>query len=161
MAGLCYQAAEIALRAYDMQDWGDQYLRDGRFIGITGSNDPLDWWSNLHIRKVAGLHHGFRSAAKHLCQKLGGVSRDTIFTGHSRGGAIAVILGQLYNRPVITFGAPISAELRPELCRYRRGPLPPLNLCPAPNSPLPRWEGGGLESFSGQNPLGHLDPSRH
>lgn len=108
MARLCYEAAKVALAAYEGdKSLGDHFIYSPPFLAIRGSDDLLDWWSNFHVEKShEGIHVGFMDGAHNLLRYLPTLPRDTIFTGHSRGGAIAEILAQLYNLPAITFGAP-------------------------------------------------------
>ena len=107
MAGLCYEAAEVAARVYETGGgWGDTFLVEPPFIAIRGSDDPVDWWSNIHISRTGKLHSGFLEAAHNISLQLPAIFGGTIFTGHSRGGAIAEILAQRFKCHAITFGAP-------------------------------------------------------
>jgi hypothetical protein len=130
MARICHQAAEIAKAAYDGSPaHGDHFLVSGPFIGIRGSDDVSDWWSNLHIRRTGQFHSGFLRGAHNIAARLPAFAPGTIFTGHSRGGAIALILGQLYNCPVITFGAPKTGVDYPHIAFVAAGdPVPTLPL---------------------------------
>ena len=103
-----YEAAIVAALAYEGdQTPGDHFLHVPPFLAIRGSDDLTDWWSNLHVKRIAGLHSGFLRASYSLQAEIHDrIKPDTIFVGHSRGGAIAQILAEHYDRPAITFGAP-------------------------------------------------------
>ena len=94
---------------------GTRRLPDGRnliLIVLRGSyggleHDPLpsDWRSNFHLGEAEvryGLHEGFFRAAMHVFQEVNRtfpfyLSRNVyVITGHSRGAAVANLLGKLY-----------------------------------------------------------------
>lgn len=126
MVGLCYEAAKAALEAYDKTpEWGDHFIIRDNIVAIAGSDDPLDWWRNLYVHRVKGLHQGFYHAARALQSSFKYLPKNPVFTGHSRGGAIAVILAQLYNSQAITFGAPKSGSKHPHIAFVAAGDIVP------------------------------------
>ncbi len=107
-------------------------------VAIAGSNDVSDWIDrasgNLHFRTVEmppslKVHAGMAAAAKAIAAVVAGdilrflaehqeLDRCVIFTGHSRGGALAQILPLLLGMSqsdylVVTFGSPkvISGDI--------------------------------------------------
>jgi pimeloyl-ACP methyl ester carboxylesterase len=110
-------------------DYGCAYITEGTtYIAIRGSDDWQDWQSNL---KAAGrtdwygiaAHRGFARAARGMEQAvLDIVSENSgkriVFCGHSRGGAIALLLAIAAEKhypamvvQCITFGQPrVSSE---------------------------------------------------
>lgn len=97
---------------------------DTLWLAVKGSTNHHHWWSNLHVwkRPFHGLmaHAGFARAAEHVLTRVRSMvhrhpDHRVMLTGHSRGGAIAVLLaaGLLYRRPgIITVGQPPVANGR-------------------------------------------------
>ncbi len=89
------------------------------WIVITGTNEATDWLTNMNVKKTSdGFHRGFRSSSipvHSFAEKYIG-DKPIIVTGHSMGGAIAVIVGARISAPirdvsVITFGQPRIATI--------------------------------------------------
>lgn len=105
-------------------------VRDGSqmTVAVAGTNDLQDWLDssngNLHIGTVrfvdgVDMHRGMHAAAMAIAKVIGDEVRafaskpgaEIVFTGHSRGGAIAQILPLILNLPlhlvsVVTFASP-------------------------------------------------------
>ncbi len=134
-------------------------LRRGlRIIAVRGTTaDPSDWLRDLsampaHDRDLGFCHQGFLTGARALFAEIighgaaPGISvRGAVLTGHSMGGAIALLLAgvltarEMPPRAVVTFGAPRcgSWKLRRLLRRvplrlYRNGddPVPDVPWLP-------------------------------
>ena len=98
---------------------------DTLYIAMQGSAEGADWLNNFKVikRDFHGIsaHRGFAIAAESVLEKVRQVmddwspSRRVVFTGHSLGGAIAVLLAVACSpRPieVITFGQPRVSRQR-------------------------------------------------
>ncbi len=151
--------AQLALDAYHLPATaaaGNFHARvsedaGGRVIAFRGSTaDPRDWLADLHFDlahdpQIGMVHRGFLAGARALLPFLPQDARATALTGHSLGGALALVIGALFvaqARPpvaIVTFGAP-RAGLS-EFCQllaavdvrqYRRGddPVPLVPLLP-------------------------------
>lgn len=110
--GTTIQAFPIALadsfgRPYESvyMVWTDD-LRKRQVVAMRGTDDLQDWAANLHFRPTpdeilkVSVHEGFSRYAKAVYASLtkdhrGTLKRgyDTYFTGHSLGGAVAVLVG--------------------------------------------------------------------
>jgi hypothetical protein len=94
------------------------YTDEEIFIAIDGSNDPNEWFSNFkYCSNKLGFHHNFYEIANIFYSEVKPLldNRKITVIGHSRGGAIALILSYLINRSdlkVITFGSPKVATLK-------------------------------------------------
>lgn len=88
------------------------------YIAIRGTDDPADWEDNLKLRRVVANNRdtlsGFATPARALSSKLHEkvaalrVSGATVvFCGHSRGGALALLLAHQFRAHCVTFGAPM------------------------------------------------------
>ena len=94
-------------------------------IALRGSWELADWQNNLQLWQEAcvtggQVHAGFKTAAHHLVRLLAPALRQTMghrakqlwLTGHSSGGAIAILLAHQFKRLAIavagiyTYGAP-------------------------------------------------------
>jgi len=87
-------------------------------FAFRGSNDIHDWVSNMHVEQVETLHGTIHSGFYKEYEKLAPLfepdinsaeSRTIFLTGHSLGGALAVISACIFrhlNPVVITFGSP-------------------------------------------------------
>ena len=113
--------------------WTDD-LHKRQVVAMRGSYDLQDWEANLHFRPVAdeilkvNVHEGFSKYARAVYASLTrdhpGALRagyDTFFTGHSLGGAVAVLVGlyfyveepHRYNfKGTYTFGQPRVFDTR-------------------------------------------------
>lgn len=85
-------------------------------IAFDGSNDLKDWVSNLRASKTGGVHIGlqlsFDKFVHDLVNLLQNWQTGVIFTGHSRGGALATIAARHFAKhnllkscSCVTFGA--------------------------------------------------------
>lgn len=119
-------------------------------VAVRGSENPfskprniIDWIRNIrfaprHNPATGWAHWGWLKAAENLCESLsrsgvGHFGGHVIFTGHSLGGAVAVLAAQIYaetykaNVPeVVVFGCPKPFVFkRPQyqfmLTAYRNG----------------------------------------
>jgi hypothetical protein len=97
--------------------------RKAVYVVIAGSNDLGDWIKNVlwFIATVTGAALGFQGSAKKLSQDLFLFHREALqkkklyIVGHSRGGAIAIVMGYLLsscNPQVVTFGTPKPGSKR-------------------------------------------------
>ena len=129
-------------------------------IAFRGTDEPLDAVRDLRIlplwtKELGWCPAGFLKASKRLITKVmsecwtrGIKPEDMILTGHSLGGACALIVGALmvrdefYPSEIVTFGAPRCGRLKildgTEVTMYRHGKdivplLPPLMRRHKPN----------------------------
>lgn len=120
-------------------DYGCVYVGDKTlYITIAGSDDPADWHSNFKIFRRADwygirAHRGFVRGARGLeLQMLNVIDKypdyDLVFTGHSRGGAIALLLAisaekhhQHSKSQCVTFAQPRASTAGQIRQAYRRG----------------------------------------
>lgn len=87
-------------------------------LAFRGSNDINDWISNIHVEPVVTLHGTIHSGFYKEYEKLAPLfepdinnaeARTIFLTGHSLGGALALITACFFrqlNPVVITFGSP-------------------------------------------------------
>jgi predicted lipase len=93
---------------------------DATIICFRGTDETVDWWSNLNWNLVPLLHEndvkvhqGFLRDVMPLYERLlVAVMHEPgplIITGHSRGGALATIMAHLVVKPsiLVTFGCPV------------------------------------------------------
>jgi hypothetical protein len=81
------------------------------YVVFQGSNDLEDWISNFTFSKTdIGFHSGFSKASDKIekaLEKELEKDKEYIFTGHSMGGALALILGmRIKAKEIVTFGQP-------------------------------------------------------
>jgi len=99
-------------------------VRDRRhtLVAFRGSDDPWDWLTNLRAwtgqTPYGRVHRGYYLTVQSLTEELRGVLEDdaakrpVVLTGHSMGGALAVVAGVLlagggyHPGGVYTFGQP-------------------------------------------------------
>lgn len=105
---------------------------DTLYIAMQGSVDRSDWIHNFRVLKTdfhgIRAHRGFSWAAQSVLEDVQRIidehspTRRVVFTGHSLGGAIAVLLAVACRpRPieVVTFGQPrVSRKRHLELTLY-------------------------------------------
>lgn len=120
------------------------YTQDNRLIfAFRGTVSKLNWKTNLTARKMKlggtdhEFHAGYVEVAHNLFDKVFGhiignteqphVLKELVFTGHSMGGALAVIMAVMFAADfdtLITFGQPrvaSAATLKATLnCKYIR-----------------------------------------
>ena len=85
----------------------------------TESYEIDDWLTDVRIRKVGGIHRGFKEALDKVWKPLSKLikekrkTRPLIITGHSLGGALAQ-LASLRSFPelIYTFGSPRAMDLK-------------------------------------------------
>ncbi len=104
-----YLAAQLALRTYALST---RVIYEQGILAIRGSKTTLDFWLNAQFLAKSDrcVHYGFSLAAKMTAARVLRVLNGTkpqIITGHSLGGAIALILAlSLDVKDVVTFGCP-------------------------------------------------------
>ncbi len=93
-----------------LPDLGDAcyLINEGERVVIVfpGSDDAVDWVLNLDAREEHGLHAGFArgldAMAEEILERIGQLRPATILiTGHSRGGALADMMLELYAHHLI------------------------------------------------------------
>lgn len=167
--------ARLSQRAYsDTPTWsrGDVHacrtdFADGTtVVAFRGSDDLLNWLRDLRVcpqwhRQLGYCHAGFLAGALALLHQIAAdtAGRRVIFTGHSLGGALALIMGALFILygltvvAIVTFGAPRPGFAK--LARVlRRAPV--LRLYRNGNDPVPRvpWLLGFYRTPGPQLPIG-------
>jgi hypothetical protein len=120
-------------------DYGCVYVTPTTlFVVVAGTDDRSDWMSNLKATKrgewygVKG-HRGFIQGARALEPAMLDIilrypDHDLVFAGHSRGGAIALLLAisaefwhEHRHSRTITYGQPRVSTERQIRLAYRRG----------------------------------------
>lgn len=114
-ARLCeaaYQDSDKAIR-HDPTD-SVAILCDGNVLAVRGSDSRIDWSGNIKFRRtewpVQGggtvmAHRGFAACAEALLPMVEGLGIK-LWTGHSLGGAIALLMAMRLGGSVVQFGAP-------------------------------------------------------
>ena len=127
----------------DFEESNIEVIVRGNVFAFRGTDEPLDmlrdvriapWW----VSELGWVPAGFAKAAKRLvpkclseCMSRDIEADDIVLTGHSLGGAVALIVGALMVRDeinpqeIVTFGAPRCGRLKlldaiPVTC-YRHG----------------------------------------
>jgi hypothetical protein len=122
---LAYQPGSKAIAAYKLLGWSAELLVQSSLIEriyvlrspteilfvICGSNDLGDWLCNLSAQPNALVHPGYSYVAKHLMLPIkAAIDRPIVkILGHSKGGAVAGVLGHYLstlNPEIVSFGAP-------------------------------------------------------
>ena len=134
---------------------------DGRCIAFQGTQDIAQVMADIDVGTIyqpimGDVHRGFLMAAHAVSIRIGVALDDkpAIFTGHSLGGAIAIVLAALrclYDHPpagIITFGAPrvsigpamgaLFAKCCVPVVMYRHAADPVPEVCLLYTSPSPR-----------------------
>ena len=76
----------------------------GTTLFIYGTGDDQDIKQDLDFVLKNGCHRGASEQADFLCREVDWTGIEKI-AGHSLGGAVALILGDIYDIPVVTYGA--------------------------------------------------------
>jgi Lipase (class 3) len=80
-------------------------------IVIAGTNQPSDWLINLLAMPMGGtwdVHPGYAAIAVALAPQIRAIETPGSLTviGHSKGGAIAALLGAILGCQAVSFGSP-------------------------------------------------------
>ena len=123
----------ICAEAYQKQTFEElniEVLVQDNVIAFRGTDEPLDALRDLRIlplwtRELGWCPAGFLKAAKRLMPKCLSIMmerdlepKDVVLTGHSLGGAVALLVGALMMRDdvkvheIVTFGAPRCGRLK-------------------------------------------------
>ncbi len=121
-------------------------------VGIAGTNEDSDWFTNFYVRHYNGYHRGFYKMAEDVCKLIelampgGGYIS---LRGHSLGAAVALIAHDLivirnppngklyYAEDVLAIGVPKFERqtIKRERCEIYTFKDDPIDLVP------PRWMG--------------------
>lgn len=138
--------ANVCQRSYfgkTFEEANIEVLIENNIVAFRGTDEPLDAVRDLRIfplwtKELGWCPAGFLKASKRLVSKVmsecwtrGIAPKDMILTGHSLGGAVALIVGALMVRDeinpseIVTFGAPRCGRLKildgMEVTCYRHG----------------------------------------
>lgn len=165
---------------------------DATVIGFRGTDDPGDWlmdmmaapalaYAKTGLTGLCIIHRGFLVAALSVYSRVKAsiAGRDCVLTGHSLGGAVALVVGAFLRadgtppKEIVTFGAPrvgfaAFAEALADIPvrQYRRGNDPvttlpvALSLFPYRHVRLPLLEVGkpdDLSPFASHHMAGYFD----
>jgi predicted lipase len=132
----CYQEATF-------EEANIEVLVQDNVFAFRGTDEPLDALRDIRIfplwtRELGFCPAGFLKASKRLVNKVTSICleldidhKSIVLTGHSLGGAVAMILGALMTRDeippkeIVTFGAPRCGRLKildgVPVTQYRNG----------------------------------------
>lgn len=141
-----HELAELCARTY--YGFAVRHADDATVICCRASRSLRDWTQDLfvlnHYHPVLGrLHAGFFTEASQIAPEIAkvGLGRPFVLTGHSRGGALALLLGALLKAQgrvasaIVTFGAPRAGGI--ELADYLADI--PIRQYRCGDDPVPYW----------------------
>lgn len=118
-ANLCAQSYEGGPNFYDVGDLRFGVVDCGSVVVVTfrGSDNGMNWLRDLEAIPAVSksgryAHHGFVSAMNTLWPEVSArlssniCEKPVVFTGHSLGGAIAVLFAEYLQTQAVTFGCP-------------------------------------------------------
>ena len=84
---------------------GFYYLKEGNVIIVSGTDSWFDWKDNFDVFPCRPYHKAFTQYAEGILNEIS-VNRNTVFIGHSAGGAIAHICAALSGTEAVSIGSP-------------------------------------------------------
>ena len=140
------ELSQLCARCYlesTFEEANIEVLVQDSIFAFRGTDEPLDALRDIRIfplwtRELGFCPAGFLKASKRLVNKVTSVCleqdidhKNIVLTGHSLGGAVAMILGALMTRDeippkeIVTFGAPRCGRLKildgVPVTQYRNG----------------------------------------
>ena len=140
------ELSQLCARCYQESTFEEaniEVLVQDSIFAFRGTDEPLDALRDIRIfplwtRELGFCPAGFLKASKRLVNKVTSICleqdidhKKIILTGHSLGGAVAMILGALMTRDeippkqIVTFGAPRCGRLKildgVSVTQYRNG----------------------------------------
>jgi len=140
------ELSQLCARCYQVSTFEEaniEVLVQDNVFAFRGTDEPLDAIRDLRIfplwtKELGFCPAGFLKASKRLVNKVTSVCleldidhKSIVLTGHSLGGAVAMILGALMTRDeippkqIVTFGAPRCGRLKildgVPVTQYRNG----------------------------------------